>query len=861
MQKLIGLLASLCLFMWCAPSWASTSINKQFTPATINPGDITKFRITIYNTSQTPLTNASVTDILPSQILISNPSNISNTCGFTGVTSASGTSKIVLTGGTVPQNNGSDGQCYFELDVSSTLPGNWVNTIPANVVPNSNTAGYQASEGGTPVTNSTPASATLSVLNTLSPPTGSKTFSPSSINGGETSILTITLTNPNNITLPLTAFTDNLPAGMKVANTPASSVTCSGTGAVNGTFSPVAQATSLTLNGGTIGSNGTCILTVSVLGSTQGTLANNVAANAIGNTRGLTSAAFNASLTVNSPIGLSKSFSPSTVGPGQDALLTIDVTNASTTIPLTITSLTDSLPTLSNPSRALTVGDVVTTPPTIDCVSSGGGTNGTFSPALTQGASTITLVNAVVGTTGATRRCRITVPVRGAVSTATSVSTFNNSIPSGNGTTTGVINPDGYDSPSASANLGVNPNLVLTKSVNNTSPGPAVPVTYSVGIQNWTGSDLTNVSVTDSLPTSTSPTGYQMVLANPVGLTASGACSLATGSWTANAGATSIGVTGLTINKGANSGSAGVCTITFNALAPQNTPSGAKFTNTLPANTAVCNTGSPAVCNPAAASASQVTISSGASLTKSFSPTTMVSGQTSTLTITVTNNSGAAVSNATLTDLFPGGITVAPTPGVAGTCITGGGGSLTNVSGGALVGGESSVKLSGASIAASGNCTVSVKVTGSTVNTYSNSLSSSALTTNEGVTNSSGANASLIVIANPLGISKAFSSSSRSLGQSTRLTITLTNADVSDITGVNVTDYLPSGLVVASSPSGSTTCGNCQQRCPFFHAAIVEISTAFSAFFLGGLSHTSPTGVQFRMSPDQRSGFNALAAS
>ena len=205
-------------------AWATTSINKQFTPATINPGDTSKFRITIYNTALVSLTNAAVTDNLPAQITINSTPNITNSCGFTGVTATSGSSQIKLTGGTIPANNGSvDGQCYFEIDVSATASGNWVNTIPANgpnngFTPGGDIAGYQATENSTTVTNTTSASATLSVL-TLTSPSGTKSFSPSSVYAGETSTLTITLTNNvATTTLPLTTFTDPFPTGMVVAN-------------------------------------------------------------------------------------------------------------------------------------------------------------------------------------------------------------------------------------------------------------------------------------------------------------------------------------------------------------------------------------------------------------------------------------------------------------------------------------------------------------------------------------------------------------------------------------------------------------------------------------------------------------------
>lgn len=503
---------------WASEARATTSINKQFTAATIDPGNISKFRITIANTSIITLTAAAVTDNLPAPVIIASPANITNTCGFSGVTATPGSSQIKLTGGTIPANTGADGQCYFELDVTSTTAGNHINTIPANgpangFTPGGNTSGYQATENTVTVTNTTPASATLSVRG-LSPPTGTKSFIPATRNAGETSTLTIVLTNPasNNTTLPLTTFTDALPSGMKVAATPAASVVCTGTGAVNGVFAPATNNTTLIMTGGTIGgasgSGGTCTLTVNVTATTNlstATLTNTVLSGGIGNTRGLTSAPFSGALTVNTPIGLTKSFSPATVGPNQDSLLTITVTNNSTSVPLTITSLTDTLPTLSSPTRAVTVGDVVTTPPTSTCTT--GGTPFTFSPTPVQGNTSFTITNAVVGIAAA-RTCTITIPVRGSVSTATADSVFNNNIPAN-----AISNPNGYASPTTgNVPLTVRPNLIVSKSASPTSVAPGVPTTYTVTINNWSGVDLTSVNFSETLPLSNSG-GFQMVLA------------------------------------------------------------------------------------------------------------------------------------------------------------------------------------------------------------------------------------------------------------------------------------------------------------------------------------------------------------
>ncbi len=236
---------------------ATTTINEQFSPATINQGDNSIYTITIANTSLVPLTSAAVTVILPPEITINSPTNIVDSCGFTENAAVIGTSVISLTNGTIPAGTGTvDGKCTWQINVSSIVPGNHVANIPAlpaNTSPSITISGYAARENSVTVKNTTPANATL-LVNSVNPPTGSKSFSPSPAIIGDPTTLTITLTNPNtNATMPLTSFVDPLPTGMVVANPANASTTCSGTGAVNGTLTATPGDGSITLTGGTIG--------------------------------------------------------------------------------------------------------------------------------------------------------------------------------------------------------------------------------------------------------------------------------------------------------------------------------------------------------------------------------------------------------------------------------------------------------------------------------------------------------------------------------------------------------------------------------------------------------------------------------
>lgn len=120
--------------------------------------------------------------------------------------------------------------------------------------------------GGRTIYVEDPASATIS-----------KSFGPSTITSGGTSTLTFTITNPNRFTaVTLASFTDILPTSpgqMSVANP--QNVTYTGCGP--GVFSPnppAAGATSLSFSGATIQPQSDCVITVDVTATAQGTYNN-----------------------------------------------------------------------------------------------------------------------------------------------------------------------------------------------------------------------------------------------------------------------------------------------------------------------------------------------------------------------------------------------------------------------------------------------------------------------------------------------------------------------------------------------------------------------------------------------------------
>jgi hypothetical protein len=121
------------------------------------------------------------------------------------------------------------------------------------------------------------------------------------------------------------------------------------------------------------------------------------------------------------------------------------------------------------------------------------------------------------------------------------------------------------------------------------------------------------------------------------------------------------------------------------------------------------------------------------------------------------------------------------------------------------------VILTGGSIPANGACKVTVDVTAKNKGIYINSLPVGALQTSNG-NNTAPAVASLTVKKTSVfvapSLSKAFSPATIKAGGVSTLTITLNNPSgtVAGLTAP-LADYLPGGVVIASTSSAGTTCG------------------------------------------------------
>src|SRR5262249_34622515 len=167
-------------------------------------------------------------------------------------------------------------------------------------------------------------------------------------------------------------------------------------------------------------------------------------------------------------------------------------------------------------------------------------------------------------------------------------------------------------------------------------------------------------------------------------------------------------------------------------------------------------------------------------------------GGTTSLSFTITNpNSGVALTGVGFTDTLPAGLT---TPNNAGSSQCGG--TLTGT-------GNNLITLTGATIAASGNCTFSLTVTGTTGGVKNNTTG--AVTSTNGGTGAASNTATVTVASAPM-ITKSFGAASILVGGTTSLTFTITNPNTGlGLTGISFMDALPAGLSVPTA--SASTCG------------------------------------------------------
>ena len=528
---------------------APPSIAKAFNPTSIAVNGTTSLTFTITNPSgnTVALTGVGFTDTLPTGLTVTSAS--ATQCG--GFLTVTAPVTIALSGANVATG----APCTFSVTVTGATAGSYTNA----------TGNVTSTNGGTGNT----ATAGLTVL---SPPSIAKGFNPTSVAAGGTSILTLTITNPNaSSALTGVAFNDTFPSGMVLASNPAASNNgCGGTIAANG------GAGSAGLSNGAISASGTCSISVTVQGNAAGALLNNVQ---VSSTNGGTGNTANATLTVIAPPTISKAFELVSMIAASPA----GATESASTVTITTTSphgfLTGQSATIAGVGVAgyngtFTIASVPTTTTftytdtNTGLAASGGGTatvpittmplNGTATLAftLTNANSGTPLTGVgftdplpsglqVAATPNASAPCGTFAPNAGdttlsfsggtlaGIATCT-VSVNITAITAGSYTnTTGNVNSaNGGTGNMATASLNVEAPPSISKAFGSSPIALNASTSLTFTITNPTGNPvpLTGVGFTDTLPTgltvttaTTSPCGGTLTVTSPVTIALSGA--------------------------------------------------------------------------------------------------------------------------------------------------------------------------------------------------------------------------------------------------------------------------------------------------------------------------------------------------
>ncbi len=709
---------------------AGPQLTKSFADDPVEPGGTVTLDFTLTHSEEAPAaaTDIAFTDdldgVLTGLVATGLPAN--DVCG-TG-SQISGTSTLAFTGGSLAPGESCTISVTLQVPAGATS-GEYTNTVDD----------VTATVDGESVPGSIATDDLIVVELDFS-----KSFTDDPVIPGGTVTLEFTLENLSAASDATDiVFTDNLAGmltgaaavGLPLAN-------------VCGTGSQVSGTTNLVFTGGNLTAGNSCTFSVTVqvpAGAPPGDYGNttsNLSAT-IGGVGAVLPPATD-TLTVFSPLSMSKTFTDDPVAPGGTVTLAFTVENASASETIDGITFTDDL-------DAVLAGLVATGLPASDVCGVGSQIAGT---------SLLTLTGGTLPPSGS---CTFSVSLQVPAGVPLG-STFVNTTSQVNGMVGAVAVSGGP----ATDELAIQ-SVQFGKAFSGPSAAGAT-VDLSVTIDNLSaGNTLTGLAFTDDL-------GAVLPGLVATGLPQADVCGAGS----------SLSGSGVLTLAGGELAPGDSCTIVVSLQVPAGATAGS-----YPNTTSELFANGLSVAPPATAT---LAIEPPPAFAKVFAPDTVGVGGVSTLTFTIDNAASAlAATGLDFTDNLPAGVQVATPPNAATTCT---GGTLTAVAG------SGTITYSGGAVAAGADCTVTVDVTptapGSFVNLTGDLTSSSG--------NSGTATDTLDVQPPPL-FTKAFAPDLIAVGGLSTLTFTIDNsASTIAATGLDFTDNLPAGAVVATPPNASTTC-------------------------------------------------------
>jgi uncharacterized repeat protein (TIGR01451 family) len=733
------------------------TVSKVTTRPNAVQGGTTSYTITVANAAGHGMaTGAILTDALPSPLALATTDTVTLAGGAvrtTTTTPAAGATALAWGAFSIPP--GGSVAISFTVNIpAATALGTLQNSAQVTYDdPTRTAAGQTVTPGGLYSTGDTVggsnysgSSSTAEDVNVRAPVTLSKGFSPVSVNAGGTAQLNVIVANTNPVALTGAAFTDAFPAGLSAVG---GAVAVAGSGCTG--FTPVtiaAGATSFALSSGTVPASTTCTFSVNVIASSAASFTNTMPAGAFTSSLNVSNTAA-ASATLLSRPTIAKAFSPASVSAGTSTTLTFTIANPNAAQQLTGAAFSDAFP-----ANLVAAGGAVTV--------AGAGCTG-FTPATIAANATSFALTA--GTLPAGGSCTVSFAVNsliaGGYSNTAGGVTTNETVVAGAGSNT--------------ATLGVG-QVGINKAISPAQIKSSGTATVTLTLTNPGAIAQTAGAFTDTL------TGMQISGAQTVGGTCTG-----TTPGTLTAGATSLSFTGINIP-------AAGCTVSFvvtsAAVGTQtNTTSG--VSTLLLARGPASNTATLVVTGPPA-------------ISNAFSPGTIETGATSTITFTLLNGDTIPLTGAAFSDVLDPGLFV------AGSGTVSAGGSCAGASGNSFTAGSAGATLSFSGLTippGAGGCTVTLtvgSVTASPTAGYPNTTS--GVSSTEAAT-SAVSNTARLIVAAPATIAKAFGTTSIAQGGTSVITFTITNPSNVALTAATFGDTLTNLAVSAAGAAGGTCAG------------------------------------------------------
>lgn len=823
--------------------------NKKFSPTDISANSQSTLTFDFFNTSGSAL-DAALTDTLPETsppgqlwfspadlalATLSGPGCSGGALAlsdFLDTPAGTKAQTLSVSGLNLPYSPGStDPACQLSIPVHSgdlSEDSNLINNVPQG--------GAYAMAGANRL-ESDPFSATLRVRAPTSPFAVGKRFAPATIPAGGRSSLTITVKNNEPETKSIIGFTDALPAGLALLETPTFSGSCG-----PATSPSAVGSSSLSVVGATVAPGDTCTVTalVEAGAAASGALVNTIPAGAVSDGSSSNVVPAQSTLYVRSQIKMTKAFMS-----GSSAKTNLlpepgNLHGRSFTTGAASAVVGQAVPVrvyFSNPlPHALESGTLTDTLPAgvVAVASEVGGTCvwSTPKPSLAANATTVALAGFTVPAANLIRGSLGSCYVEFWVKATSALGNTTNALSTSD---VGFEDISGADIDAAtSADLSVTASgsggaVSLSKTFYNDArtrshTGTTGGLQVAKGEEFWMRVNVFNrlydttysqVVVSDLLPNGVRAVQplQALVQTTPDGDTAAASCAVnGSVSVTDEAGRDRVSFSGASVPGavGAAASDASLNQSCFFWIKLVSNQSGG-YQNTIGANTVTTAQG---VSNPSGVNA-RVAVTGDFNASKRFSPNQIgANGGAKTRLILSFDNSTAQtpITNLAVTDALPGSATfgyLQNSQVVANTCA-----ATVSITPGAANSSDR-IDVSGGSVAAGGACQIEVELTHnggnpSNFGKVTNRIPANAITNDQNQTNPLELTAELSQANLGISVVKSFPVSSAFGGQSVPLTLHFAATSSSSLPqgNISITDHLPDGMLIAPEPNLVTTCKN-----------------------------------------------------